>query len=47
MSFPVDPQQMLDEHRRRTTFKTCIDMMRVGAQSGKGIAKRIRAMFRS
>ena len=47
MSYPIDPNQMIEEHRRRTTLRTCIDMMRVGAQLGKSFAQRIKGVFKS
>ena len=47
MPYPIDPSQMIEEHRRRTALRTCIDMMRVGAQSGKSLAQRIKSRFRS
>ena len=47
MSYPIDPSQMLEEHRRRTALRNCIDMMRVGAQSGKSLAQCLKSRFRS
>ncbi|CAN5758743.1 hypothetical protein BH23CHL2_BH23CHL2_06760 [soil metagenome] len=46
MSYPIDPDQMIEEHRRRTALRTCIDMMRVGAQSGKSVAQRLKGVLR-